>query len=290
MLAPRTLLLSVAALVAFAANSILCRLALRETAIDPVSFTTIRIASGALMLGVLLALRSGGERPRGDPLRGPRGGDWTGALALYAYAILFSYAYLALGAGTGALLLFGAVQLTMFGAALHKGERLDALQTTGLALAVGGVAWLVAPGVSAPPLTSALLMIGAGIAWGVYSLHGRASQAALADTAGNFLRAVPVALLLSLVTLGSARVDAPGALYAVASGALASGLGYALWYGALRDLTASRAATLQLAVPVLAAVGGVLVLGEAFTQRLGLAMVAVLGGIVLVLARRSRKI
>lgn len=279
MLAPRTLLLSAAALVAFAANSILCRLALAETAIDAVSFTTIRIASGALMLGVLLALGSGREKPRGG---------WTAALALYTYAILFSYAYLALSAGTGALLLFGAVQLTMFSVALHKGERLDALQTTGLALAVGGVAWLVAPGVSAPPLMNALLMLGAGVAWGLYSLIGRGSAAPLADTAGNFLRAVPVAVLLSLGTSSSAQVDAAGALYAVASGAMASGLGYALWYGALRDLSASRAATLQLAVPVLAALGGVLLLDEVFTTRLAIATAAVLGGIVLVIARRSR--
>jgi len=276
MLAPRTLLLSVAALAAFAANSILCRLALAETAIDAVSFTTIRIASGALMLGLLLTL---------DRREAPRG-SWTAALALYAYAILFSWAYLRLSAGTGALLLFGAVQLTMFGVALHKGERLDALQTLGLALAVGGVGWLLAPGVSAPPLTSALLMLAAGVAWGAYSLIGRSSTAALADTAGNFLRAVPVAMLLSLATVDAARVDATGALYAAASGALASGLGYALWYGALRDLSASRAATLQLAVPVLAALGGVLALGEAFTPRLAVAMAAVLGGIVLVLKRR----
>jgi drug/metabolite transporter (DMT)-like permease len=278
----RTLGLAAAALVAFAANSILCRLALRETAIDPVSFTTIRIAAGALMLGVLLVFGR-----RGEPLQAPRGGDWTGALALYAYAILFSYAYLALSAGTGALLLFGAVQLTMFGVALYKGERLDALQTAGLALAVGGVAWLLAPGVSAPPLTSALLMIGAGVAWGVYSLRGRGSRAPLADTAGNFLRAVPVALLVGLGSASSAQVDAAGALYAVASGALASGLGYALWYGALRDLSASRAATLQLAVPVLAALGGIALLDEAFTPRLLVATAAVLGGIVLVLKRRG---
>jgi drug/metabolite transporter (DMT)-like permease len=280
MLAPRTLALSAAALVAFAANSILCRFALTETAIDAVSFTTIRVAAGALMLGTLLALRPGRERPRGD---------WYGALALYAYAILFSYAYLALSAGTGALLLFGAVQLTMFGTALHQGERLDALQSAGLALAVGGVAWLLAPGVSAPPLGSALLMLGAGVAWGIYSLRGRGSRAPLADTAGNFLRAVPFALVLSLAMAPSASVDAMGAFYAAASGALASGLGYALWYGALRDLSASRAATLQLAVPVLAALGGVVLLDEVLSSRLTAATLAVLGGIALVVLRRPRR-
>jgi drug/metabolite transporter (DMT)-like permease len=279
-LAPRTLMLSAAALVAFAANSILCRLALRATAIDAVSFTTIRVAAGAAMLGLLLALRRGGERPRGD---------WRSALALYAYAILFSWAYLALSAGTGALLLFGAVQLTMFGVGLARGERLDVVQSVGFALAVGGVLWLLAPGVEAPPLANALLMLGAGVAWGVYSLRGRGSQAALADTAGNFLRAVPMALLMSLGFAASARVDAAGALYAVLSGAIASGLGYAVWYAALRDLSATRAATLQLAVPVLAALGGVALLHEAFSSRLTVATLAVLGGIALVVLRRERR-
>lgn len=273
-------MLSAAALVAFAANSILCRLALRATAIDAVSFTTIRVAAGAAMLGLLLALRRGGERPRGD---------WRSALALYAYAILFSWAYLALSAGTGALLLFGAVQLTMFGVGLARGERLDVVQSVGFALAVGGVLWLLAPGVEAPPLANALLMLGAGVAWGVYSLRGRGSQAALADTAGNFLRAVPMALLMSLGFAASARVDAAGALYAVLSGAIASGLGYAVWYAALRDLSATRAATLQLAVPVLAALGGVALLHEAFSSRLTVATLAVLGGIALVVLRRERR-
>ena len=273
----RTLLLSAAALLAFAANSILCRLALHDTAIDAVSFTTLRIAAGAAMLGALLMFGPARERPRGD---------WPAALALYAYAILFSFAYLALSAGTGALLLFGAVQLTMFGVALWQGERLDLLQSFGVALAAGGVAWMVAPGVAAPPFGSAMLMIAAGVAWGLYSLRGRGSRAALADTAGNFLRALPFALVLSLGFMGSARFDAQGAGYAVLSGAIASGLGYALWYAALRHLSATRAATLQLGVPVLAAIGGVVFLGETLTPRLLIATVAVLAGISLVIQRR----
>ena len=275
----RTTLLALAALIAFAANSILCRLALHGTSIDAASFTTIRIASGALTLAVLVMLGSESARPRGD---------WTSALALHAYAILFSFAYLVLSAGTGALLLFGAVQLTMFAVALSRGERLDALQSFGLVLAFAGLCYLVWPGIAAPPMESAALMVGAGIAWGVYSLRGRKSQAALSDTAGNFLRAVPLALIVSVVFMSRMQWSAQGAFYAVLSGALASGLGYAVWYAALRDLSATRAATIQLSVPVLAAIGGVLFLDEALTQRLLLATIAVLGGIVLVIARRGR--
>jgi len=275
--AARTVLLSVAALVAFAANSILCRLALAGTAIDAVSFTTLRIASGATML--LLLLRMDRARPR-------PGGDWGSALALFAYAIAFSVAYLALGAGTGALLLFGAVQLTMTGWAIWRGERLDVPQASGIALALGGICWLVWPGLAAPPLASASLMLAAGVAWGVYSLRGRRGAAPLADTAGNFLRAAPIALCLSVASAGSARLDLAGAGYAVASGALASGVGYAIWYSALRGLTATHAATIQLAVPVLAALGGVALLGEPLTQRLVVATIVVLGGIALVIVRR----
>lgn len=279
----RPLLFSIAALVCFAANSILCRLALAGTSIDPTSFTTIRVASGAAMLGLLLMLERGGGR---RALLA--GGDWASAAALYAYAILFSFAYISLSAGTGALLLFGAVQLTMLGAAYRQGERFDLLQAIGLALAVGGVVGLLAPGASAPPPISAALMLGAGVAWGLYSLRGRRSEEPLADTAGNFLRALPLALVLSLGLVSSARIDAEGVIYAVLSGALASGLGYALWYAALRGLSAARAATLQLAVPVLAALGGVVFIGEALTPRLVVASAAVLGGIALVVRARRR--
>lgn len=275
----RTLLLAATALVAFAANSILCRLALQDTAIDAVSFTTVRVASGALTLALLLLAQGAGRRPRGD---------WPSALALYGYAIAFSIAYLGLTAGTGALLLFGAVQFTMFAVALWRGERLDRRQTLGLALAGGGVVYLVWPGVAAPPIGSASLMLAAGVAWGVYSLRGRGSPDPVADTAGNFLRAVPLALVPSLWLADRAVIDARGAAYAVASGAIASGLGYALWYAALRGLDASRAATLQLAVPVLAAMGGVLILAEPVTPRLVLASIVVLGGIALVVVRRGR--
>jgi drug/metabolite transporter (DMT)-like permease len=278
---PRTVGLAGAALAAFAANSLLCRLALERTAIDAVSFTTIRIVSGAATLALLLLLQ---RRPARF------GGDWPAALALYGYAIAFSLAYLALGAGTGALLLFGAVQLTMFAVALGRGERLDAVQSTGLALAAAGVGGLLWPGLSAPPLGSAALMLAAGVAWGAYSLRGRGSADPLADTAGNFLRGAPVAFGVSLAFLGSMRLDPAGAAYAVASGALASGLGYAVWYAALRGLTATRAATVQLAVPVLAALGGVALLDERLTPRLVIASLAVLGGIALVIVRRGRAV
>jgi len=278
--------LTALALCAFAANSILCRLALQRGTIDAVSFTTLRMLAGAAMLMALLAWTRGG-RNGGVAGSARARGDWRSALALYGYAIAFSVAYLALPAGTGALLLFGAVQLTMFAVALGRGERLDPVQWLGLALAAGGVAGLLWPGLAAPPIGSAALMLLAGVAWGVYSLRGRGSQDPLADTAGNFLRGAPVALGVSVVFVSTMRIDPVGAAYAAASGALASGLGYAVWYAALRGLSATRAATVQLAVPVLAAVGGVGLLDERFTSRLALASVAVLGGILLVVIRRE---
>lgn len=274
--ATTTLALTAAALTAFAANSLLCRLAFQRTTIDPVSFTTVRMVAGAATLALLIALQRGGRRP---------GGDWRSALTLYAYAIAFSIAYLGLTAGTGALLLFGAVQLTMFAVGLARGERLDAVQWAGLALAAGGIGWLLWPGLAAPSPLSAALMIAAGVAWGAYSLLGRGSTDPLADTTGNFVRGTPVALGVSLAFVTSSRFDAPGVAYAIASGAIASGLGYAVWYAALRGLDASRAATVQLAVPLLAAFGGVALLDEEFTARLAIASVAVLGGIASVMTR-----
>lgn len=275
---PTALLLRIClAMLAFAGNSLLCRLALRETAIDPASFTSVRLASGALLLGWLLRRR--------DPAV-PAGGDWPSALALWAYAAGFSYAYVGLTAATGALLLFGAVQLTMIGVGLARGERLVALQSAGLLLALAGLAWLLLPGVAAPPPERAALMVVAGVAWGIYSLRGKGARNPTAVTAGNFRRAALPALLLSLLALlGLApwSIDPAGFGYALASGALASGAGYALWYAVLPQIGAAQAATLQLSVPVIAAAGGVLLLGEALTLRLVLASVVVLGGVALVL-------
>jgi drug/metabolite transporter (DMT)-like permease len=216
-----------------------------------------------------------------------RGGNWWSALALFIYAAAFSLAYRTLTAGTGALLLFGAVQLTMILAGWRAGEKLRAGQGAGLALALGGLVVLVLPGLSAPPVSGAALMSAAGVAWGVYSLRGRGVTDPLSATAGNFLRAAPLGLLFCLLMLWELNGDAAGILYAVASGALASGLGYAVWYTALRGLTATRAATAQLSVPLIAALGGIFVLGEPFAWRLALAGGAILGGIALVVYEKQ---
>ncbi|SMH60536.1 DMT family transporter [Azospirillum agricola] len=279
----RTALLTGAAMLGFAANSILCRLALIQTTIDPAVFTAVRIASGAASLWLIIALTT---------RRGSIGGSWTGALALLGYAACFSFAYVSLPAGTGALLLFGAVQATMIAAGLLKGERLAAGQWAGLGLAFAGLVVLLAPGVSAPSPSGALLMVAAGIAWGAYSLLGRSARDPIATTAGNFLRAVPPALLLAvpaaIPALSGAGFDGMGLLYAALSGGLASGVGYALWYAALPALTAARAASVQLSVPVITVLGAAATLGEGIGLILAVSSAAVLGGIALVIAGRRR--
>lgn len=277
--ATRTASLTVAALVAFAANSILCRMALLGHLIDPASFTAIRLASGAATLSLVV-----GWRVRGLP---PRAGQWRSAAALFAYAIAFSLAYVSLDAGTGALILFGSVQLTMILAGLRAGERPRATEWIGLGLALGGLVILVRPGLSAPAPLGAGLMALAGMAWGVYSLRGRGSTAPLQNTAGNFVLTVPAAALVMLVAGSTGSWTSRGVLLAVASGALASGAGYAVWYAALPALTATRAALVQLSVPVLAAAGGVLLLGEALPLRLPIAATLVLGGVALAVTTRS---
>ena len=303
----RTAGLTALALMAFAGNSLLCRIALRDTAIDAASFTSVRLVSGALMLALLVAWRGRGRAgartgsqagAQADAQTGPprpwHAGDWTSALALFVYAAGFSFAYVSLSAATGALLLFGMVQTSMIGWGLWRGERLRPLQWAGLAAASAGLVWLLLPGLATPSLAAGLLMAAAGIAWAVYTLRGRVAGPKAADattvTTGNFLRAAPLALLLSaaLSALGwaPARWDSAGLLLALASGALASGLGYAVWYTALRGLTATRAAILQLTVPALATAGGVLLLGEPVTPSLLGASAAVLGGVLLVILAR----
>jgi drug/metabolite transporter (DMT)-like permease len=276
-----TLLLTTVALLAFAANSLLCRLALRQDLVDPASFASIRVVSGALTLAAIVGLQR-------KPATATRG-DWRAASMLFAYLGCFSFAYLTLPAGTGALILFGAVQLTMLGAGLRAGERLAPLAWCGVALAAAGLAWLMLPSVAAPSPGSAALMAGAGAAWGIYSLRGRGVPDPLAATAGNFMRATPLTLLLSLVFVGRAHLEPGGAALAVASGALTSGIGYVVWYAALAHLSSMRAAAVQLAVPLIAAFGAVAFLAEPFTPRLALASVAILGGIALVLAAKARK-
>jgi drug/metabolite transporter (DMT)-like permease len=278
----RTALLTTLAMLAFAGNSLLCRLALRDTGIDAASFTAIRLASGALILVAILMLR--GKRPTA-------GGSWPMAAMLFAYAVGFSFAYRDLSAATGALLLFGAVQLTMTGYGLWTGERIRGLRLVGLLLALGGLVWLLLPGLAAPPILAATLMLGAGAAWGVYSLLGKGAGDPTAATGGNFLRSLPFAAALALIATTTATtagtVDHAGALYAVLSGAVTSGLGYVLWYAALPMLRATSAATVQLSVPAIAALGGAVLLAEPVTVRLLVASVAVLGGIALTIYRKN---
>ena len=261
-------------MIAFAGNSLLCRMALRHTSIDAVTFTSIRLVSGAVVLWLIVRFARAGRTGAGN---------WWSALALFAYAAGFSLAYLSLSAATGALLLFGSVQATMIGHGLWQGERLARLQWLGLALAVSGLVVLMLPGLSAPPLMGAALMVVAGAAWGVYSLRGRGAGDATLVTAGNFWRAAVLACVLSAFMLGQASWDEQGVAFAIASGALTSGLGYALWYAVLPSLKASQAATIQLSVPVIAALGGVALLGEVMTEQFVLASVATLGGIALVI-------
>ena len=274
----QTLALTAVAMLAFAGNSLLCRLALQHSGIDPASFTTVRLTSGAVVLWALVRWR--GQRPAGD---------WGSAAALFVYAAAFSYAYLSLSAGTGALLLFGAVQATMLGWGLWHGQRLGRGQTAGLVLAMGGLVALLLPGVTAPPAGGALLMTAAGVAWGVYSLRGRGAGDPTAVTAGNFVRASALAVPLALAALPWARVDVAGLLWALCSGAVTSGLGYAVWYTALKGLQPTSSASVQLSVPVLTALGGVALLSEPLTLRLALCSAAILGGIAWVIAGQRRK-
>jgi drug/metabolite transporter (DMT)-like permease len=269
----------VLALLAFAGNSLLCRLALRHTAIDAASFTLIRLAAGALCLWLIARWRDG-PRSRQQALAG----NWPSALALFVYAAAFSFAYTRLSAGTGALLLFGAVQASMIGWGLFQGERLQGLQMAGWVVALAGLVGLVLPGWAAPPWQGSALMVAAGVAWAVYTVRGKGRGDALQVTAGNFARAVLPALLCSALLVRTTALDAAGAACALASGALASGVGYAVWYTVLPALRVTTAASLQLAVPVIAAAGGVVWLGEALSWRLALAAPAILGGIALVVA------
>jgi drug/metabolite transporter (DMT)-like permease len=273
----RTILLTSLAMLAFASNSLLCRIALKHTGIDAASFTTIRLVSGAIMLWLVVKIRR-------DAQTG--GGNWMSAFALFAYAAGFSFAYMSLPAATGALLLFGAVQVTMIGYGVWSGERLRGLQLVGLTFAFGGLVGLLLPGLSAPPLYGSILMLGAGAAWGIYSLRGRGAGDPTRVTAGNFMRAVPMAAAMSILMLDRTSVNNMGFWYAITSGALASGIGYTIWYTALPGLKATNAATVQLSVPLIAALGGIVFLGELISIRLILASIAILGGIAMVILEK----
>ncbi|MGI9258896.1 MAG: DMT family transporter [Gammaproteobacteria bacterium] len=277
-----TAFLTTVAMIAFAANSLLCRMALGAGAIDAASFATIRVASGTMIL-TLMALP--GWRTRGHDAT-----DFIAVAVLFLYMAFFSFAYLSLAAGTGALILFGTVQLTMFAAAIVGGERFNGLSWLGLAFALAGLIYLVSPGLSAPDPLGAILMTVAGIAWGFYSLRGRHAVSALGTTANCFIYSLPLVVIVSVIFLEDMHTTPQGIALAIASGTIASGLGYVIWFAALRGLTAGRAATVQLSVPVIAALGGVLLLSEVFTSRLLIASVATLGGIWLVLAQRVRSV
>jgi len=281
-----TLLLTAVALVAFASNSILCRLALGAREIDAASFTLVRLLSGAL---TLLFVRAAAASRAAPKTRVPTPhGPWLPAALLFIYAAPFSFAYIRLSAGTGALILFACVQATMLIGAIRSGERFQWLEGIGLAIALAGLTYLVSPGLSAPPPLGSALMAIAGVSWGLYSLRGRGSADPLGDTTLNFIWALPLALLVSLVAVRGAHLSPRGIALATASGALASGLGYTIWFAALRGLTAIRAATVQLTVPVLAAAGGVLLLQESVTVRLVVSAALILGGVGPALAGRGR--
>jgi drug/metabolite transporter (DMT)-like permease len=284
-------------MLAFAGNSVLCRLALEHTNIDAGSFTAIRLLSGAVALYLILVFQ---KRVSGSPSltqhhnplsRKNLPGSWISALALFAYAACFSFAYTDLTTATGALILFGSVQSAMIGYSLYQGERLNRRQIIGLALAVSGLIALLLPGLSAPPWPAATLMMSAGIAWAVYTLRGSSKAENNTNptsvTAANFLRAIPLSTLLVLMTLSTLQLDAYGFFYAALSGAIASGIGYAIWYHLLPHLKTTSAATVQLSVPVIAAVGAVIILDEPITPRLVLTGTAILGGIALVISTRK---
>ncbi|MFB2680837.1 DMT family transporter [Shewanella mangrovisoli] len=273
----RLFMLTTLTMLAFACNSILCRLALKDGSIDAGSFTLIRLLSGAIMLWLLSLNKPAPEAK----------GHWSSALALFIYAAGFSYAYINMTASMGALLLFSSVQATMIGYGLYRKETFNTKQWFGLVCAGAGLIFLLFPGLSAPPLLSSLLMINAGVAWGIYSINGKGAKHPIPVSAGNFIRTVPMALLLLLLVRDPLAVSQMGIIYALASGAIASGLGYAIWYSILPLLSSTYAATVQLSVPLIAAVGGVLLLGEPLSLRLLAASCAILGGIALVVLSKS---
>ncbi|MGE0081677.1 MAG: DMT family transporter [Thiohalomonadaceae bacterium] len=273
-------LLTAIAMLAFAGNSLLCRMALGSAdAIDPASYTAVRLVAGAAALALILRLRTGpGTRAAGS---------WGSAAWLFLYAIACSWAYLSLDTGIGALILFGAVQVTMIGLGIVRGERPRPLQWLGIVTAMGGLAYLLSPGLTAPSFAGAMLMSGAGVAWGMYSLRGKGAADPLAATAGNFLRAVPMGVLLLVLMADRLHLPLTGVLLGVLSGAVTSGVGYAIWYAAVRGLSAYGAAVVQLSAPVIATYAGVVLLDEALTLRIVLASVAILGGIAIALRRSA---
>ncbi len=285
----RIAVLTVLAMIAFAANSVFARLAMGPGDIDPLQFSALRLASGAAILALLLAPRAWRRSRHGFSVQG----NWPATLALFSYAVLFSLAYVALGAATGALILFASVQAAMLGWAILNGDRPGHLEWLGLGIAAVAFCLLISPAVIAPDPLGATLMIGSGLCWAAYSLIGQRSSAPLEDTAGNFIRTLPAAVLVGIAGWFVYDTPGAGALYALASGALASGLGYAIWYAALPGLSRTNAAIVQLSVPAIAAIGGVFFIGEKLTPQLLVASIAILGGVALTVYaggnRRNRK-
>jgi drug/metabolite transporter (DMT)-like permease len=279
----RAVFLTGVAMLAFAGNSILCRLALRDGAIDPASFTSVRLVSGAVALMVILWITRRGDTPRAH-------GSWLSACMLFFYAICFSYAYITLSAGAGALILFGFVQGTMIAIGIWSGDRPTTSEWLGWSLAFAGLVWLVLPGVEAPPWSGASLMAVAGIAWGVYSIRGRTESDALASTASNFMLTIPMVAVLTLVTFTGADISTHGITLAIVSGAITSGIGYVIWYAALEYLSAIQAALVQLSVPAIATAGGVVLLLEPLSLRLLIASALVLGGISIALSYKINRL
>jgi drug/metabolite transporter (DMT)-like permease len=276
----RTLFFTVLALTAFAANSVICRMALSQKAIDPASFTGIRLISGALVLILLVSITN---RKNNAAVKGSW---WSGAI-LFLYAITFSFAYISLDTGTGALILFAAVQITMITYALITGKKMNLKEWLGVLMAFAGFIYLVFPGVTAPSLNGLLLMTLSGIGWGIYTLRGKGSANALQVNAYNFLRTLPLVGIMFLFSLKQIQVTNEGIILAILSGAVTSGVGYTIWYVALRGLTAVQASVVQLLVPVIAAAGGVIFLSEILNLRLILAAVLILGGIGLVVVAKK---
>ena len=279
----RAVFLTGVAMLAFAGNSILCRLALRDGAIDPASFTSVRLVSGAVTLMFIFWITRRGDTPRAH-------GSWLSACVLFFYAICFSYAYITLSAGAGALILFGFVQGTMIAIGIWSGDRPTTPEWLGWSLAFAGLVWLVLPGVEAPPWSGASLMAVAGIAWGVYSIRGRTESDALASTASNFMLTIPMVAVLTLVTFAGADISTHGVTLAIVSGAITSGIGYVIWYAALEYLSAIQAALVQLSVPAIATAGGVLLLLEPLSLRLLIASALVLGGISIALSYKINRL
>lgn len=274
----RTISFTVLALIAFAANSVLCRLALGDRTIDASSFTVIRLLSGAIVLFLIIKIKNKSEVSTK--------GSWSASLMLFLYAITFSFAYITLDTGTGALILFGSVQITMILLSILSGNRLHVTEWLGVMVSFLGFVYLVLPGITTPSMFGFMLMTVAGIAWGIYSLKGKGSTNPVIDTAYNFLRTIPFVIILAVLAFNKMSYSSTGILLAVLSGAIASGIGYAIWYSALRGLSTVQAAVVQLLVPVIAAFGGVIFVSEAITLRLTVSAMLILGGILLVVLGR----